>query len=426
MSIFEPLSQKGYIFRNLWVEFQSFPDKLRLKSVIFQGTLFLSSKNSDFLQVEMFLTKSGFYYISDQGTIFFAYLKWCLLQTFTEQSSVNSLKFGFSLENSEGTHDFFTNSEAELISWVNYLSFIVIMTNFDDYYLTIKNIDSGQFGSVDLCMELETKLNFAVKKINKSQLKNPKSQNLVFNEINIQKKLDHPNIVQLFKIFEDSEFVYLVMEYVKEGNLLKRIIHQPEIGQFDIMVFTRNMLEVINYIHSKGVIHRDLKPENILITSKDSICTFKIADFGLSCYVRDHESTCTGSPGYIAPEMLRGSPYNSKVDIFSVGVTVFILLTGYSPFGAASPEEIIRKNLKCEILFNSPHVRSVSMIARKFLMKILKADPDLRPSAEEMLNNEWFRERKYSDPETTSTTIRNEAARDFSNFGRVADRYLRN
>ena len=425
MSILEQLSQKADIFRNLWVEFQSLPEKLRLKRVIFQGTLLLPSKNSGFMEVEMFLTKSGFYYFSDQGTIFFAYLKWCLLETFTEESGKNPLMFGFSLKKSEATYDFFTTSEAELISWVNHLSFIVTMSNFDEYYITLKNIDSGQFGNVDLCLEIDTKLNFAVKKIKKAQLSTPKSQNLVFNEIKIQKKLDHPSIVQLFKIFEDSEFVYLVMEYVEEGNLLKRIIRQPEIAQFEVMVFTRNMLEVVSYMHSKGIIHRDLKPENILVTSKDSICTFKVADFGLSCYVSQHESTCTGSPGYIAPEILRGSPYNSKVDIFSVGVTVFILLTGCAPFGATNPEEILRKNLKCEIQYNSLQLRNISMVARKFLMKILKADPELRPSAEEMLNNEWFRERKFSDPETTSTTLRNEAARDFSNFGRVADRYLR-
>lgn len=425
MSIFEPLSSKSSIFPNFWVELQDLTRKQSQKKVILRKSLIIPSSSSGKIPVLVTLTENSIFYVSPRETIFLAYVKWCVLRSFIEEDENGNIKFGFSLKSSSCSQDFYTDNEEDLNIWVTHLSYLLIMTDFENYYVILKNLDSGQFGSVDLCQDLETNTFFAVKKVSKLILNRPKTLNLLYNEINIQRKLEHPNIVKLFKVFEDNEFVYLVMEYVKEGNLYKRISSAPEISEREIMIFCQNLFQTLEYIHGCGIIHRDLKPENILLQCKDSIFSFKIADFGLACYIKDHERTCSGSPGYIAPEMLRGAPYNSKADIFSAGVISFTLITGFFPFSASNTKETISKNLKCQIPYNSSLMKTVNASAKNFLKKVLNPDPDLRYSANEIVQNDWFKVRKYSEPDTVSTTIKVEGSRDVGGFGRIADRYLK-
>jgi calcium-dependent protein kinase len=425
MSIFEPLCAKSSIFRNFWIELQSLSRKQSEKRVILRKPLIVALDSSTRTTVMMNLIDDSVFYVSGQGKIFLAYVKWSLLRSFTEEDENGDVRFGFSLKTSAGTQDFFTENEDDLNIWVNHLSYILIMSDFDNYFVILKNIDSGQFGSVDLCQDLETNSNFAVKKVSKLLLSRPKALNLLYNEINIQRKLDHPSIVKLFKVFEDNENIYLVMEYIKEGNLFRRISQTSNFSERDVMIFCRDLFQVIDYIHSFGIIHRDLKPENILLLSKDSLYPFKIADFGLSCYIKDFERTCSGSPGYIAPEMLRGAPYNSKADIFSAGVISFILLTGFAPFGANTTKETISKNLKCQVHFNASSMRCVNSSAKIFLKKVLNPDPELRFNAQEVLQVEWFKVRKYSETDTVSTSLKVDGSKEFQGFGKAADRYYR-
>jgi serine/threonine protein kinase len=196
------------------------------------------------------------------------------------------------------------------------------------------------------------------------------------------------------------------MEYVREGNLYKRIVQSEEISESETKVFTKNLIEVAGFIHCKGIIHRDIKPENILMTSKDSIFPFKIADFGLACFSKQHETTCAGSPGYMAPEMLRGEAYTLKIDFFSIGVISFILLTGFTPFGANSTRDTIAKNLKCQIPFNSSSIKKLPLQARNFLKKILNPDPEIRPGSVDLLRSDWLRQGKNVDQDNTSTTVK--------------------
>ena len=417
MSIFGPLSSKSSIFRNFWIEVPELPSKQHQKKAILRKPLTIPSSKSGPLPVQVTLTENSVFYVSPQETILLAYVKWCVLSSFREEDENGNIKFGFNLKSSFTSQDFYTPNEEDLNIWVTHLSYLLIMADFEDYYVILKRIDSGQFGTVYLCQDLDSNSLYAVKRVSKSILQRPKSLNLLYNEINIQRKLDHPNIVKLFKVFEDREFVYLVMEYVKEGNLFKRISSAPDMSEREVMIFCQNLFRTLEYIHGCGIIHRDLKPENILLQCRDSICSFKIADFGLACYIKDHERSCCGSPGYIAPEMLKGAPYNSKADIFSAGVISFILLTGFTPFGGSNTKETISKNLKCKIQFTSSLMKTVNPSAKNFLKKVLNPDPDLRHSASEVIQNDWFKIRKYSESDTVSTTIKVEGARDVVGFG---------
>lgn len=168
---------------------------------------------------------------------------------------------------------------------------------------------------------------FAVKVIMKSQLTdNPRKQNALSREINLMRKLDHPHILKLHEVlyFEDS--VQLVLDYAEGGDLLRRVLSCQSFPEAKVKEFMKRLLEVLVYLHARGIVHRDLKLENILLRSKSSILDFLLADFGLAI---DHnessmKSRC-GSPGYIAPEILQKKKYSEKVDLFSAGVICYIL-----------------------------------------------------------------------------------------------------
>lgn len=387
MSIFQPLFFMSGRPEEFWVETPLLPTSYETKEMLHRGQLSIWTTESTFDKVTMYLSKYTMSYISTSGQVATAYIKWMTLSTFTEESASNGRKFGFTLKSFNKLHDFYAESESELNAWVNILSSMVIMTDFDNYYATIKYLDSGQYGTVNLCMDLDTKELFAVKIIKKSLLSHHAMLKSLYNEIRIQKKLCHRNIVKLLKVFEDNENVYLVLEYIKGGNLFKKIVRE-NLDEDQIISFSKRLVEVVQYLHSKGIVHRDLKPENILLDQEDNLDSFKIADFGLAYYVTEKETRCSGSPGYIAPEMLKGLPYNSKVDIFSVGVVCYVMVTKKTPFKGTDLKEIVSQNIKCSIKFDYSVLRRMLNFTQNFLKKLLNPNPDLRPAAGEILENE--------------------------------------
>lgn len=406
MSIFQPLLYSQGHSEEFWLETPFLPNYLETEKELFKGGLYIADLTNVLQKVSMHLTSSNLFFYTEEDTVKSADIRWLLLSPFTEDSEHKGKQFGFSLKSLVKTYDFYVESEAGLNQWVNLLSEIVIMSDFDIYFMIIKNIDSGHFGEVKLCTNLYTNEHFAVKIVEKSKLAKRKILKCLYNEILIQKKLDHQNIVKLYKVFEDENFVYLVMEYVKEGNLLERI-QMGSIEAAEAINFSKNLLEVVQYIHGQGVIHRDLKPENILIEEKHSISMFKIADFGLAYFSTENKTKCSGSPGYIAPEILRGQPYNSKSDIFSVGVISYQLISRFSPFQGSDLQDLVRQNSKCNVNFGFAIFKSVPLFTQNFLKKVLNPNPDSRPSALEILQNEWRWNAKGSDSTSGSSSAFN-------------------
>ena len=154
----------------------------------------------------------------------------------------------------------------------------------------------------------------------------------MLREIKILKSLDHPNIVKLYEIIENTDRIYLIMEFAAGGELFEFIVKKDKLSEREACQMYLQIVDGIEYLHAKGIAHRDLKPENLLLDHNQQI---KIVDFGLSNLYQPGETllTACGSPCYAAPEMIAGRRYNGvDVDIWSSGVTLYAMLVGYLPF----------------------------------------------------------------------------------------------
>ena len=176
-------------------------------------------------------------------------------------------------------------------------------------YILKEDIGEGNFGKVKLGVSKTTNEEYAIKIINKDQIK-IKMKNKIFRENEVITKFNHINVIFVFEIIEDPENYYIIMEYCKRGELFDYIVDHERLTEDEAAIFFYQLINGVEYIHSKGIAHRDLKPENLLLT-KDK--TLKIIDFGLSHEFtgnNDLLKTKCGSPSYASPEILSGKPYD--------------------------------------------------------------------------------------------------------------------
>jgi hypothetical protein len=304
-----------------------------------------------------------------------------LFQPFIEESIDNPL-FGFRL----GQKEFYVESSSVLDEVIEQLSKFCILDSFEEDFAVIKQIGRGSTSTVHLLEELESHSQYAGKCIKKTHLQSrPTSLANLHNEISILFELDHSSIVKLHQVYETTDFIYLILDYLPHGDLYKRISQKKFFSEEDSAKFTRNLLEVLDYIHSKDIVHRDLKLENIMMTD-DNDFNFKIIDFGLASRCLSGLFGKCGSPGYIAPEILQDKSYNTKVDIFSAGVLVYITMTGAHPFNASSTSKILEKNSKCSFKVEG----LLKGYARDFIRFMITAEPDSRMDAWQLLEQPWL------------------------------------
>ena len=210
-------------------------------------------------------------------------------------------------------------------------------TDIRKNYEFISMLGNGAFGKVRLYRDRNYKeLLFAIKTLKKEGIP-PYEFNLLKSEVNILSNLDHPNIVKYFGVFEDDFYVHIVMEYLKGYDLYKIISLKIYNGfdEKDMCGIIEQLLKALSFIHNQGIVHRDIKPENILFSDRRDYSTLKLIDFGLATYKKDHKSV--GTPYYMAPEMFEGNSCIQS-DIWSVGVIVYLMLTGKFPFDVKENE----------------------------------------------------------------------------------------
>ncbi|KAK2142313.1 hypothetical protein LSH36_971g00059 [Paralvinella palmiformis] len=211
------------------------------------------------------------------------------------------------------------------------------------------------------------------------------------NEIDVLRRLKHPNIVELLDVYEDKTHFYLAMELVTGGELFDRIVEKGSYTEKDASHLIRQVLEAVDFMHEKGVVHRDLKPENLLYYSPAEESKIMISDFGLS-KTDDSGSMATacGTPGYVAPEVLAQQPYGKEVDVWSIGVIAYILLCGYPPFYDENDSELFRQILKAQYEFDSPYWDEISDSAKDFISRLMCKDTKKRYTCQQALKHPWI------------------------------------
>lgn len=163
--------------------------------------------------------------------------------------------------------------------------------------------------------------------------------------------MDHPNIVKCYDIYEDEKYIYIVMEFLQGGELFDQILKKEKFTEREARDIVAPIFDALDYCHGLGIVHRDIKPENLLFSNKDvDTAVMKVSDFGLARFVGEEvfATTTCGTPGYVAPEILREKPYSHPCDFWSVGVVLYILLTGAPPFYDEDNFELFEKIKRCE------------------------------------------------------------------------------
>ena len=254
----------------------------------------------------------------------------------------------------------------------------------------IDTIDRGAFGTVLHVLDIKSNEEIAVKVINKIG----ESLNYIEKkkeEMSILKKLNHPNIVKFYGLIETNNQLLIKMEYIKYGTLKHWIKNKENISEEEASIILGKILSAVEYLHSKQICHRDIKPENIMISKKNDLNSIKIIDFGLSNKNFNNliNNDYSGTYIYMAPELIEKKLYFISVDIWSIGILMFILLNkGKHPFykKGDNAKKIAEKINKGNIEF----YENISPMARHLILKLLEPNPSWRYTASQALKHPWI------------------------------------
>ncbi|KAE9605769.1 putative protein kinase CAMK-CAMKL-CHK1 family [Lupinus albus] len=251
-----------------------------------------------------------------------------------------------------------------------------------------KTIGEGSFAKVKLARNVDTRDYVAIKTLDRDHVLRHNMMEQLKKEISAMKLINHPNVVKIFEVMASKTKIYIVLELVKGGELFDKISNSGKLKEDEARTYFQQLINAVDYCHSRGVYHRDLKPENLLL---DTNGVLKVSDFGLSTYAHQENEllrTACGTPNYVAPEVLRDRGYvGSASDIWSCGVILFVLMAGYLPFDEPNHAALFRKISRAD--FSCPSWFAPE--SKKLLKRILDPDPLTRIKIEELLEDEWFK-----------------------------------
>eukprot|EP00042_Codosiga_hollandica_P055968 m.795438 g.795438 ORF g.795438 m.795438 type:complete len:1191 (+) comp59243_c0_seq1:155-3727(+) len=296
-----------------------------------------------------------------------------------------------------------------------------VRSEFDEKYNLEQLLGDGNFAVVHVGRHRKSNKKCAVKIIDKSKTINAKETTLIQNEVTIMRRLNHPNCIKLFDVYETSAHVFMVMELVTGGDLFDNIINKGKYTEADASSLMWCMASAISYMHGLRIVHRDLKPENLLVAQDGAGRDFlKLGDFGLSVEVKEPLDTVCGTPTYVAPEIIDENVpgYGLEVDLWAMGVIIYIVLCGFPPFSIPNKDQqaLFAKICRGEYTFPFPYWKGmafsrtkagffflsaclfayrlgVSFQAKDLITKLLLVNPARRLSAAQVLEHPWVSER---------------------------------
>ena len=289
---------------------------------------------------------------------------------------------------------YYCDNETDYNNWVSALKKATGYTNLLDIYDIKQKLGKGKFGLVKLGINKETQQKVAVKIMNKNNMDSSDLE-LVRTEIEILKICQHPYIIKLYDIFENIDYIYIIMEYCSGGDLFSFIKKRNFILKEEkVVVFMYKLCKAVYYVHSYGIAHRDIKPENVLLTSESEDADVRLLDFGLSKIVGPNQK-CTepyGTLTYCAPEIILDKPYLKTVDSWSLGVMTYLMLSGSLPFSGKDEHEIAKNVVYSKVNFEKkPIWKEISNEAKDFITKLLEKDLKKRIEMKEALEHPWFK-----------------------------------
>jgi len=288
---------------------------------------------------------------------------------------------------------YYVDNQEDYTNWLKCMRRVTGYENLTDIYDVKEKLGNGKFGLVKLGIHKKSGRKVAVKVMNKKDMTNQDLE-LVRTEIEILKICQHPHIIRIYDVFENTEFIYIIMEYCSGGDLFsyleKRGFRLPEPKAAALI---HKLSAAVFYLHSYGITHRDLKPENILMTDTSEEADIRLLDFGLSKIIGPNE-TCNepyGTLSYVAPEILLEKPYTKAVDVWSIGIITYLLLCGCLPFDDEKSErEIARQTIHDPVPYHSSIWKKLSPEAKIFVDNLLNKDPKKRMLIKDILEHPWI------------------------------------
>lgn len=260
-----------------------------------------------------------------------------------------------------------------------------------EFYEIGETLGEGSFGSVRKGVQLSTNQEVAIKTIIKSYVQRTDDTNAIL-EVEILRNLDHPNILKIKEVIEDMRNYHIITELCTGGELFSKISLQQSLSESTVSLYMNQVLSALAFCHERGVLHRDIKPENLLFQFPDDNSPIKIIDFGVSDLNNNLKAMNIEqltSIFYKAPEQFSNF-CSDKSDVWSVGVIIYLMLSGYLPFKGKN-EQKMELSIKNSLLdFNSPEWENISDFGKDLLAKILEKDPEKRISAKDALLHPWI------------------------------------
>lgn len=260
-----------------------------------------------------------------------------------------------------------------------------------------RTLGAGTYGIVREAESQDGK-KVAVKIILKKNVRG--NEGMVYDELEMLQKLQHPHIVSFVDWFESKDKFYIVTQLATGGELFDRICEYGKFTEKDASQSIRQVLDAVNYLHKKNIVHRDLKPENLLYLTRSADSQLVLADFGIAKMLESPSEQLTsmaGSFGYAAPEVMLKKGHGKAVDMWSLGVITYTLLCGYSPFRSENLTDLIEECRAGRIIFHERYWKGVSQDAKDFILTLLDPNPSQRVTSEEALKHVWLTGTTASD-----------------------------